>query len=153
MVTNGDAPVSIIAELRSAAGSESHRASGQPVPRLPAGAVEDRLAEWRRILRGSTTQARTVIQRVVQGRITFTPVENAVSRIVDDYEFSAPLRLGGLFSGVASPRPQSLDPSGRTGLDGLGPEDTFDGDYGRLLDRVYGGVEASPTGFEPVFWP
>src|SRR4029453_13893082 len=35
--------------------------------------IENRLAEWRRPLRQSTTQARTVLQRVLRGRLTFTP--------------------------------------------------------------------------------
>jgi hypothetical protein len=36
--------------------------------------VENRLEEWRRLLRGSTTQARAILQRVLRGRIVFTPV-------------------------------------------------------------------------------
>ena len=40
-------------------------------------------------------------------------------------------------------------------------EDTFDGDYGRLLEQAaapfvndgHGKCGTSPTGFEPVFWP
>ena len=43
----------------------------------------------------------------------------------------------------------------------IGPEDTFDGDYGRLLEQAaapfvnhgHGKCGTSPTGFEPVFWP
>jgi hypothetical protein len=34
------------------------------------------------------------------------------------------------------------------GWEDMTPEDTFDGDYGRLLDRVYGKGVASPTGFD-----
>jgi len=30
--------------------------------------------------------------------------------------------------------------------EGIGPEDTFDGDYGRLLDRVYAKGDTSPVG-------
>jgi len=29
------------------------------------------------------------------------------------------------------------DYTGPTGCEGMGPEDTFDGDYGRLLERAY----------------
>jgi hypothetical protein len=36
-----------------------------------------------------------------------------------------------------------------TGTEHIGPEDTFDGDYGRLLDAVLGQWVASPTGFDP----
>jgi hypothetical protein len=38
----------------------------------------------------------------------------------------------------------------------IGPDDTLDGDYGRLLERAiesYVKRDSSPTGFEPVFWP
>jgi hypothetical protein len=44
----------------------------QPVPRLAPAVVENRLAEWRRLLGQSVTQGRAVLQRVLQGRITFT---------------------------------------------------------------------------------
>lgn len=44
-----------------------------PLPRLPRQVIEDRLAEWRLLLRGSTTQGRAVLQRVLRGRIVFTP--------------------------------------------------------------------------------
>jgi hypothetical protein len=53
---------------------------------------EDRLAEWRRLLRQSTTQGRAVLQRVLRGRITFTPKG-------DGYEFEAPTRFDKLFTG------------------------------------------------------
>lgn len=37
----------------------------RPLPRAPP-VLENRLAEWRRVLRGSVTQARTVLQRVLR---------------------------------------------------------------------------------------
>ena len=40
--------------------------------------VDNRLAEWRRLLRQSTTQARAVLQRVLRGRITFVPEGTAM---------------------------------------------------------------------------
>jgi hypothetical protein len=43
-------------------------ASLQPVPRLAPAVIENRLAEWRRLLRQSTTQGRTVLQRILRGR-------------------------------------------------------------------------------------
>ena len=49
-----------------------------PVPRLPQQVVQNRLDEWRRLLRASVTQGRAVLQRVIQGRITFTPIESVV---------------------------------------------------------------------------
>jgi hypothetical protein len=45
--------------------------------------VERRLAEWRRMLRGNTTQGRAVLQRVLNGRIVFTPSGQG-------YRFEAP---------------------------------------------------------------
>lgn len=45
----------------------------RPVPRLAPAVIENRLAEWRRLLRASTTQGRTVLQRIPRGRLTFTP--------------------------------------------------------------------------------
>lgn len=57
-----------------------------------------------------------------------------------------------MFTGIAVERPKSLDLHDRTGKEDIGPEDTFDGDYGRLLDRAYEKsvkVLASPPGFEP----
>jgi hypothetical protein len=51
-------------------------AAFRPMPRLPPAVVEDRLAEWRRLLRSSNTQGRAVLQRVVRGRITFAPRED-----------------------------------------------------------------------------
>ena len=128
-------------------------ASLRPVPRLAPAVIEGRLAEWRRLLRASTTQGRTVLQRILRGRLTFTPRVNPVSGEVDGYDFSGPTRFDRLFTGIAVERPKGM-PSDRTGCEGIGPEDTFEGDYGRLLDRAYAKsvkVLASPTGFEPVF--
>ena len=56
--------------------------------------MEDLLTEWRRLLRQSTTQGRAVLQRVLRGRITFTPK-------CGGYEFEAPTRFAKLFLGVA----------------------------------------------------
>ena len=47
-----------------------------PVPRLAPTVIEDRLAEWRRLLRQSTTQGRAVLQRVLKGRIVFTRISD-----------------------------------------------------------------------------
>lgn len=104
--------------------------SVQPVPRLPAEVVENRLAEWRRLLRASVTQGRAVLQRVLRGRIVFTPVG-------EGYTFEAPTRFDKLFSGIVVPRPAFI-PTGNRGAEHIGVEDTFDGDYGRLLERATG---------------
>jgi hypothetical protein len=87
------------------------------------------LAEWRRLLRASTTQARVVLQRVLAGRITFTPVDGA-------YQFEASTRFDRLFAGIAAPRPAFI-PQSTNGTEHIGPDDTFDGDYGRLLQRAH----------------
>ena len=125
----------------------------RPVPRLPEGVIESRLAEWRRLLRQSVTQGRAVLQRVLVGRVTFTP-DGQVT-------FAAPTRYDRLFTRLVAPRPAYV-PEGTTGWEHLRPEDTLDADYGRVLERAYAqsappspknnvkGV-ASPTGFEPVF--
>ena len=116
--------------------------SCRPVPRLARHVIETRLAEWRRLLRQSTVQGRAVIQRVLQGRIVFTPSGRG-------YTFEAPTRYDKLFSGVVFERPKFI-PFGNTGAEHIGPEDTFDGDYGRLLAGV-GKRDSSPAGFEPAF--
>ena len=64
------------------------------MPRLRPEVVEDWLTEWRRLLRQSSTQGRAVLQRVLRGRITFTPK-------CGGYEFEALTRFDKLFLGVA----------------------------------------------------
>jgi site-specific DNA recombinase len=146
--TGGDA-ASLVAKLREL---EIRRSvidgevmALRPIPRLAPSVIENRLAEWRRLLRASTTQARTVLQRVLRGRLTFTPREDQ-----QGYDFTGPTRFDRLFSGIVAPRPAFIE-TGQRGIQHIGPEDTFEGDYGRLLDRVSGKLLASPTGFEPVF--
>jgi len=97
----------------------------QPVPRLPASVVEDRLAEWRRLLRQSVTQGRAVLQRVLQGRIVFRPREGG------GYDYSCETRFDKLFTGIVVQRP-SFVPEGSNVA--LSPEDTWDSDYGRILE-------------------
>ena len=112
-------------------------ASLHPVPRLAPAVLENRLAEWRRLLRSSTTQGRTVLQRILRGRLTFTPRLNPISGEVDGYDFTGPTRFHQLFTGIAVERPAWLIPGAIKGCEHIGPEDTFEGDYGRLLDRAY----------------
>lgn len=123
----------------------------QPVPRLAPEVIENRLTEWRRLLRQSVTQGRAVLQRILRGRIVFTGSG-------EGYTFEAPTRFDKLFSGIVVERPAFIK-GGNRGAEHIGPEDTFDGDYGRLLERATGPLAdfgkrvASPTGFEPVSWP
>jgi hypothetical protein len=105
----------------------------RPVPRLAPAVIESGLAEWRRLLRGSTTQARTVLQRILRGRLTFT-----LRRDRRGYDFSRPTRFDKLFTGVTcAPTPSWVAVGDRRGLEDTTPENTFDGDYGRLLERAY----------------
>ena len=132
--TGGDAPslVAKVRELEARRGEiDGDLRSLQPVPRLAPPVVEDRLAEWRRLLRQSTTQGRAVLQRVLRGRITFTPKGGG-------YEFEAETRFDKLFTGVSIEPPPWVVPYLRDtrGAEHIGPDDTFDGDYGRLLERA-----------------
>ncbi len=108
-----------------------------PVPRLAPTIIENRLAEWRRLLRQSTTQSRAVLQRVLHGRITFTPASIG-HPAGTGYTFEAPTRFDKLFSGIAVERPAFIERSNR-GAEHLGSEDTFDGDYGRLIEQAMAG--------------
>lgn len=104
------------------------------------------------------TQGRTVLQRVLRSRLTFTPHLNPVSGGVDGYDFEGPTRFDKLFTGLACEPPASLDRTDRTGCEDIGPEDTFDGDYGRLLDRAYATTKdvkgvTSPRGIARVGAP
>lgn len=111
-------------------------ASLRPVPRLAPAVIETRLAEWRRLLRQSTTQGRTVLQRILTGRVTFTPRVNPISGEADGYDFEASTRFDKLFTGIAVERPAWATGS-RAGYEDIGPEDTFEGDYGRLLEAAF----------------
>ena len=115
----------------------------KPVPRLRPEVVEDGLTEWRRRRRQSTTQGRAVLQRVLRGRITFTPK-------CGGYEFEAPTRFDKLFLGVAVEISTKREVS-YAGTEHIGPEDTFDADYGRLLEAVqnHGKEVASLRGVLP----
>jgi hypothetical protein len=45
--------------------------------------------------------------------------------------------VGDCHAPLASPRPKSLSSTDLYGTEDIGPEDTADGDYGRLLDWAY----------------
>lgn len=115
----------------------------QPVPRLAPQVVENRLAEWRRLLRQSVTQGRAVLQRLLQGRIVFVPRESG-----DGYDFRCDTRFDKLFTGIVVERPSWV---GTGSIPDFSAEDTHDADYGALLEQFHGKRLASPTGFEPVF--
>jgi site-specific DNA recombinase len=133
----------------------AERVTLRPVPRLPEKVVEDRLDEWRRLLRSSTTQARAVLQRVVVGRIVFTPNVGdplvKAGTVAPGYRFAAKTRVDKLFAGVATVRPGWMEDYEGGLTSGVTAADTNDADYGRLLENAYVKGMASPTGFEPVF--
>jgi hypothetical protein len=137
----GAGVASIVAKLRALEQRQvairGEMESLQPVPRLPQPVVQSRLDEWRRLLRGSMTQGRAVLQRVIQGRIVFIP-RPADPLSTDGYDFEAPTRFDKLFNGIAVRRPGGLTPGDITGCEGISPADTFDADYGSLLEQVYG---------------
>jgi site-specific DNA recombinase len=129
----------------------------RPIPRLSPEVISNRLQEWRKNLRGSTTQARIVLERILRGRIVSTPRKDG-----SGYEFSAPTRFDRLFTGIVvlvSKRPSWIPEGDTTGTDHLGPEDTGDAEYGRLLEeavlrestwRARRESNPRPTGSKPV---
>jgi len=152
MAPGGDA-LSLVAKLRQLEerlrAIDTELANCRPIPRLDPAIIEDRLTQWRRLLRASKTQGRTVLQRVLRGRLIFTPHVNPVSKEIDGYEFEGPTRLYQLLTGLAVERPKGL-PDSRAGYEGITHEDTFDSDYGRLLEkRFHAEVLASPTRVVP----
>jgi site-specific DNA recombinase len=117
------------------AGLADRIAALRPVPRLATDVVQSRLDEWRRLLRGSVTQGRAVLKRILDGRIVFTP------RADGGLNFECPTVYHRLFAGVAVERPRWV-PDSRTGTEQITSEDTVDGDHGRLLQRAYAGASA-----------
>jgi site-specific DNA recombinase len=162
-IETGADVASLVAKLRELEARrraiDLEAAALRPVPRLAPAVIENRLAEWRRLLRASTTQARTVLQRILRGRLTFTPRVNPVSGEPDGYDFAGPTRFDKLFTGIAVETPTWVKAyTGATGCEGIGPEDTFDGDYGRLLEaatmrkgwRARRDSNPRPTGSKPA---
>jgi site-specific DNA recombinase len=145
----GGEVVALVTKLRALEARQSaivtETTALQPIPRLAPAVIDDRLAEWRRLLRQSTTTGRTVLQRVLRGRMTFTPHVNDVSGDIDGYTFDAPTRFDTLFTGIAVERPKSLV-AGSRGCDDITADETFDSDYGQLLERAYVKGVTSPTG-------
>lgn len=117
-------------------------ASLQPVPRLDPVVIDNCLSEWRRLLRQSTTQGRAVLQRLLRGRLMFTPRADGRG-----YDFSGPTRFDKLFTDLVARRPAWMDPNDRTGTEEIHAE--YDADYGRLLEQAYGKGVASPKGLAP----
>lgn len=145
----GGEALSLVAKLRELEARQGaisgELAVLQPVPRLAREVIENRLNEWRRLLRQSPTQARAVLQRLLQGRLTFTPHPSGTG-----YNFSGPTRFDKLFAGIAVERPAWIQGEAET----FPADETFDLDYGRILERAHarlagkvGKGVASPAGF------
>ena len=154
-------PVSLLARLRELEARQTaivaEAAALQPVPRLPRELIETRLEEWRRLIRGSVTQGRMVLERVLVGRIVFTPREDGFG-----YDFKAQTRFDKLFTGIAhgitipgfTSRDWVLCPDGVEDPNYFTKRDVAEADYGRLLEQALNRARvSSPAGFEPAFWP
>jgi hypothetical protein len=76
--------------------------------------IEERLRDWRSLLRRHAEQGQQLLRRLIVGRLVVTPEADAEGRF---YRFKGQGTLSRL-------------------LAGMGPQNV-----------------ASPTGFEPVFWP
>lgn len=117
----------------------------RPISRLAPQVVASQLEEWRRLLRGSMTPARAVLQRILRGRIAFRPLPGA-----EGYEFRCETRFDRLFAGVAVTLPKFIPQGDQTGTEHIRPENTSDWDYARVLERaqrrIHGKGMASPTG-------
>jgi hypothetical protein len=128
----------------------------QPIHRLASEVVENQLEQWRRLVRQSTTTGRAVLQKILRGRLTFTPRVNDVSGEIDGYEFEGETRFDQLFEGITVERPRNLDPNDRTGTENITELDTWEARLNELMidtrEKKVGGM-ASPAGFEPAFWP
>jgi site-specific DNA recombinase len=134
--SGGDAPALVdrVRKLEARQQQIKEELAGlRPVPRLAPAVVEKRLTEWRRLLRQSVTQGRAVLQRVLRGRLTFTPLAGGAG-----YEFTGPTRFDKLFTGFVVGRPAFLTDGDRRGTEHIRPEDTLDLDYGRLLEKAHG---------------
>ena len=139
--TGGDA-ASLVAKLRELEArrrpSTRGRATCGRCPGSPPAVIENRLAEWRRLLRAvddaGAHRAAAHPARTADVHAALNPISDEP----DGYDFAGPTRFDKLFTGIAVETPQWVkDYTGKTGTEDIGPEDTFDGDYGRLLDRAY----------------
>jgi hypothetical protein len=104
-------PPSVTARLRELdqrrAAILEAQAALRPIPRLPSLVLEDALGQWRRLLRQSVTTGRSVLQRILEGRIVFTP------RPEGGADFAATTRYDALFNGAVTPRPSFIPTEAR----------------------------------------
>jgi site-specific DNA recombinase len=113
-------------ELQRAVTCAARAALGQlPDLRAARAELEQRIGEWRTLLRQHVEQAQQLLRRLIDGRLVLTAEEDSDGRY---YRFNG---LGSWWRLVAG-----LGPTWRPIVAGLRPH-----------------MVASPTGFEPVFWP
>jgi hypothetical protein len=134
----------------------AEQAAAQPLPMPPRAVIDDRLAEWRRLLRESVPTGRAVLERLLVDRIVFTPV-GADVRVRKDgtkdvkpvgYEFACATRYDRLFSGLVvheggdarDGAGRGRDPSGARLLPGRGRQRGLR----RNLAPCYGGSGNEP---------
>ncbi len=122
---------------------ETQLADLRPVPRLPRAVVQEQMDAWRRQVRTDVQSARNVVQKVLRGRITFTPRED------DTYEFTAETRFDRIFDGVAAPWLKIPKGTGADLIKYAGPDEVgrvIDEDYGRILEAAAKRAGAGTTG-------
>ena len=93
----------------------------RPIPKVPRPEVESRLEEWRRLLRGSVTQGRLVLQKILKGRLVMLPLNARIDEVKQKivftgYQFSAPTRFDKLFQGLAIPPPKFIQDMAQSNL-------------------------------------
>ena len=99
-----------------------------------------------------------MLDRVLTDRITFTPVgetDDTQRAKPVGYEFECPTRYDRLFSGLVVPK-SALAARGLDREDVYYRAEDTGVDFGEVLRRAMESNRsrvASPTGFEPVFWP
>jgi len=126
-----------------------------PAPRLETRVLESRLAEWRRILRGSVTQARDVLQRVIRGKLRFTQLPGGIIQFEGESRYS--WLSSGIFVGVpdTTPVPPHIaalggDTRGHEGIDEERAE--MEARYEAVLRGAERSVRGTTlAGFEPAF--
>jgi site-specific DNA recombinase len=96
-------------------------------------AIHAKLADWRGLLKGDVEAGRETLRLLLTGPLQFTPVVDKGRR---GYRFTGTITLNRILAGVVD----------------LPPVNAFSSNNADWPEKTCTGV-ASPTGFEPVFWP
>ena len=109
-IAGGSPPASLVEEIQRLEIRQKEIASElkelKPIQDLPREEIASQLELWRRQLRGSITQGRMVLQKILKGRILMIPRKDG-----EGYEFRAPTRFDKLFQGMAIPMPKFISQS------------------------------------------